>query len=66
MRHMEAYFGSSKPLDCGFNNKESEQEEQIKNLRMKYAAKILLSDANLLKRKVIEDARKVAEKKKVA
>ncbi|KAJ0554463.1 putative Ulp1 protease family catalytic domain, papain-like cysteine peptidase superfamily [Helianthus annuus] len=66
MRHMEAYFGSSKPLNCGFNNKESEQQEQIKNLRMKYAAKILLSDANLLKRKVIEDARKVADKKKVA
>ncbi|KAJ0462929.1 hypothetical protein HanHA300_Chr14g0509531 [Helianthus annuus] len=66
MRHMEAYAASNKPLNCGFNKKESEQQEQIKNLRMKYAAKILLSDANLLKRKVIEDARKVANKKKVA
>ncbi|MFS7967525.1 hypothetical protein Hanom_Chr09g00786711 [Helianthus anomalus] len=51
MRHMEAYVGSHKPFNYGFNKQESEHQEQIKNPIMKYAAKIMLSDANLLKRR---------------
>ncbi|MFS8007400.1 hypothetical protein Hanom_Chr14g01260571 [Helianthus anomalus] len=57
MRHMELYYGKNKPFECGFNNRESMQQSQINNLRMKYCARILLSDANVFKDKVIADAR---------
>ncbi|MFS7931261.1 putative papain-like cysteine peptidase superfamily [Helianthus anomalus] len=60
MRHMVLYYGKNKPFECGFNNDESVQQSQINNLRMKYCARILLSDANVFEDKVIADARNEA------
>ncbi|MFS7928739.1 hypothetical protein Hanom_Chr04g00324281 [Helianthus anomalus] len=60
MRHMEMYYGKNKPFECGFNNRESMQQNQLNNLRMKYCARILLSDANVFKENVIADAKNEA------
>lgn len=64
MRHMEMYQGTDGQFDCGFSNKESEQRAQIVGLRMKYGARILLSDVNVLKQNVMGDAKAMAEANK--
>jgi Ulp1 family protease len=57
MRHMEVYMGEEgKDWKAGFVKEEDkEQNEQIKDLRKKYAAKILLHDLNEAKEYVIQD-----------
>ncbi|MFS7971510.1 putative Ulp1 protease family catalytic domain, papain-like cysteine peptidase superfamily [Helianthus anomalus] len=56
MRHMEAYKESGvKNWECGFKTEKSnKQDAQISLLRQKYAAKILLSKANLHRDSVIQ------------
>lgn len=57
MRHMESYMGEivSKYVS-GFVTESDEQKKQLNNLRCKYVTKLLLSDLNTSKDKVIEQA----------
>nr|GEY06334.1 hypothetical protein [Tanacetum cinerariifolium] len=53
MRHMETYMGNTnKKFDCGLDVEGRKQTGQINKLRMKYAAKILLSECNIRIEKV--------------
>lgn len=52
MRHMEKYMGEGKPFDCGFSRNGQKKLKELRRLRTKYAAYILLSDANVLKDKI--------------
>ena len=56
MRHMELFKGKGNDFDCGFSDIPSKRTKQIKQLRMKYATKILLSNANCFKKKMLDDA----------
>ncbi|KAM0000249.1 hypothetical protein Hdeb2414_s0438g00893801 [Helianthus debilis subsp. tardiflorus] len=49
MRHMEVYKGSDVSFECGFSTNKAIQKMQLKNLRMKIATELLLSDANVYK-----------------
>lgn len=54
MRHMETYKGG--PLAqwcCGLKREGAEQLFQISNLRRRYCLKILLSEVNIMKPKVV-------------
>ncbi|KAI3687098.1 hypothetical protein L1987_80789 [Smallanthus sonchifolius] len=62
MRHMEMFKGKEYEFECGFNDNERRNTSQINNLRMKYVAKILLSDANVYKEKVMRDAEETSKK----
>ncbi|GJT52751.1 ulp1 protease family, C-terminal catalytic domain-containing protein [Tanacetum coccineum] len=46
MFHMESYIGD---WICGLDKESKQQNEQLKSLRSKFAAKIILSDFNLLR-----------------
>ena len=57
MRHMETFYGQrAEEWNSGFKNEGVEQEGQIKTLRKKYAAKILLSDYNIHRKKIISES----------
>lgn len=57
MRHMETYYGQSiEEWKSGFKNESPEQQGQIKTLRKKYAAKMLLSDNNIHRKKIISES----------
>ncbi|KAL4591786.1 hypothetical protein LXL04_004757 [Taraxacum kok-saghyz] len=62
MRHMETYMGdNSGNWSCGLN-KESPKQQEIDYLRFKYLTKILLSDINQLRDKIIAQTEKFAKK----
>lgn len=48
MRHMETYKGNGADLCC-LSKEGKKQMKELKELRIKYAVKILLSDCNLVK-----------------
>ena len=57
MRHMETYCGQKvEEWKSGFKNEGIEQQGRIKTLRKKYAAKILLSDYNIYRKKMISES----------
>ncbi|PWA56980.1 ulp1 protease family, C-terminal catalytic domain-containing protein [Artemisia annua] len=57
MRHMETYNGQKvEEWNSGFRNEGEGQKGQLKTLRRKYAAKILLSDENLHRKKIISES----------
>ncbi|PWA38025.1 hypothetical protein CTI12_AA586450 [Artemisia annua] len=53
MLHMESYHGL-KNWDCGLCVESERQKRELDLLRSKYAAKILLSDLNLIKNKFLK------------
>jgi hypothetical protein len=65
MRHMEMYKESrQKNWDCGFKlEKTNRQKQQLNKLRKKYAAKIVLSTANIHREDVIKKALEWEKKK---
>jgi hypothetical protein len=48
MRHMEMYKGCRAEFDCGFSLVEENQSAQINNLRVRYATKIMASNASII------------------
>ena len=53
MRHMETYMGESMDkYECGLSDDARKQISQLNKLRMKYLARILLHDSNLMKEKI--------------
>ena len=59
MRHMENYMGMSiLNWDCGLEDEGRKQTIQLGKLRKKYAAKLLLSDCNMIKDKIVSDMMK--------
>ncbi|KAL8261404.1 hypothetical protein R6Q59_025453 [Mikania micrantha] len=62
MRHMESYKGQYVPTwDCGFEAEGRKQTTQIRQLRYKYAAKLLLSDINLHKDEALVEANLISK-----
>ncbi|KAL8245943.1 hypothetical protein R6Q59_007159 [Mikania micrantha] len=58
MRHMETFKGTSvKEWKCGLTAESDEQQRQLNDLRIKYLAKILLSDINIHKVQVVSEMR---------
>ncbi|KAL4579736.1 hypothetical protein LXL04_015900 [Taraxacum kok-saghyz] len=63
MRHMETYMGySSGNWSCGLHKESPKQQQEIDYLRFKYLTKILLSDINQLRDKIIAQTEKFAKK----
>ncbi|PWA75281.1 ulp1 protease family, C-terminal catalytic domain-containing protein [Artemisia annua] len=57
MRHMETYNGQKvEEWNSGFSNEGEGQQGQLKTLRRKYAAKMLLSDENIHRKKIITES----------
>ncbi|PWA60022.1 ulp1 protease family, C-terminal catalytic domain-containing protein [Artemisia annua] len=57
MRHMETYNGQkNEEGNSGLRNEGEGQQGQLKILRRKYAAKILLSDENIHRKKIISES----------
>lgn len=54
MKHMESYKGQMN-WDCQLAVEGTEQNQQIEQLRRKYATKIILSDLNVLKEEFLKD-----------
>ncbi|KAK9053005.1 hypothetical protein SSX86_029635 [Deinandra increscens subsp. villosa] len=52
MRHMEKYMGRNEIFYCDFGTHGNTEKAQLKKLRKKYLAPIILSDANLVKQKM--------------
>ena len=50
MRHMETYKGECYGDRCGLCKEGKQQIKELRDLRIKYAAKILLADCNKLKK----------------
>ncbi|KAL8226093.1 hypothetical protein R6Q57_018650 [Mikania cordata] len=58
MCHMETFKGTSvKEWKCGLTSESDEQQKQLNDLRIKYLAKILLSDINIHKGEVVSEVR---------
>ncbi|KAL8265799.1 hypothetical protein R6Q59_003143 [Mikania micrantha] len=58
MRHMETFKGISvKEWKYGLTAESDEQQRQLNDLRIKYLAKILLSDINIHKGEVVSEVR---------
>ncbi|PWA81461.1 C2 calcium-dependent membrane targeting [Artemisia annua] len=59
MRHMEHYMGNNiLRWDCGIEDEGRKQTNQLVKLRKKYAARLLLSDCNMKKDKIVADMMK--------
>ncbi|KAL8233900.1 hypothetical protein R6Q59_020000 [Mikania micrantha] len=57
MRQMELFMGSyKKTFECGFKMDKAKQQNQIIALRKKYASRILLSNVNVQKERVLKEA----------
>ncbi|KAL8201768.1 hypothetical protein R6Q57_010915 [Mikania cordata] len=57
MRHMEMYMGNhTRAWDCGFPKDERAKKTKCNLLRKKYAYKILTSDINMHKDRVLKEA----------
>ena len=50
MRHMETYKGEHYGDCCGLSEEGKQQIKELRDLRVKYAAKILLADCNKVKK----------------
>lgn len=67
MRHMETFDGTTDgKWSCGFVEESAEQDRQLHRLRRKYATKILTSEENTLKAKVLEESETFAKWSKEA
>ncbi|MEK0310728.1 hypothetical protein OC714_02545, partial [Candidatus Phytoplasma australasiaticum] len=55
MKHMESYQGLDN-WECGLEAQGEKLDKQIRGMRRKYITKMLLSDVNKLKTKVIKEA----------
>ncbi|KVH87935.1 hypothetical protein Ccrd_024718 [Cynara cardunculus var. scolymus] len=58
MRHIETYMGDMRTWKTGLTQEGKTQESQIANLRMKYVAKLLVSNYNKKKEYVIKEVEK--------
>ncbi|KAI3805159.1 hypothetical protein L1987_27272 [Smallanthus sonchifolius] len=58
MRHMERFMGLHEMFECGFSKNGRKKLTELKRLRKKMVAHILLSPANVLKEKVRAEALK--------
>jgi hypothetical protein len=56
MRHMEMFKGVNEDFDCGFSSEEDVNNIQVRNLRFKYAAKIMMAENNTMRDKVMDEA----------
>ncbi|KAJ0471516.1 hypothetical protein HanHA89_Chr15g0597011 [Helianthus annuus] len=59
MRHMETYKGDQKPWATGFVNEDevnNRQKAQLHLLRTRYLSKIILSEHNMHRQKIIKMA----------
>ncbi|KAL8237591.1 hypothetical protein R6Q59_018672 [Mikania micrantha] len=56
IKHMEMFMGSYRKFECGFKKVESQHRKQINTLRKKYASRILLSNFNVPREKVLMEA----------
>ncbi|KAM0019851.1 putative Ulp1 protease family catalytic domain, papain-like cysteine peptidase superfamily [Helianthus debilis subsp. tardiflorus] len=55
MRHMETYMGTRRnKWDCGFATQKSKLNKQLLMAKKKYAAKIILSDINLHRARIVD------------
>nr|GEY95921.1 hypothetical protein [Tanacetum cinerariifolium] len=54
MLHMESYIGAEGEWKCGLAKESKKQNEQLNSLRSKFAAKIILSEFNLLREKFMK------------
>ncbi|GJU12035.1 ulp1 protease family, C-terminal catalytic domain-containing protein [Tanacetum coccineum] len=54
MLHMESYLGDEGEWKFGLAKESKQQDEQLKSLRSKFAAKIILSEFNLLRKKFMK------------
>ncbi|GJR82869.1 ulp1 protease family, C-terminal catalytic domain-containing protein, partial [Tanacetum coccineum] len=54
MLHMESYLGAEGEWKCGLAKESKQQDEQLNSLRSKFAAKIILSEFNLLRKKFMK------------
>nr|GEZ88352.1 ulp1 protease family, C-terminal catalytic domain-containing protein [Tanacetum cinerariifolium] len=54
MLHMESYTGAEGEWKCGLAKESKKQNEQLNSLRSKFAAKIILSEFNLLREKFMK------------
>lgn len=56
MHHMEHYMGYTiVRWDCGLEDERRKQTQQLVNLRKKYVARLLLSECNIHKDKILAD-----------
>jgi hypothetical protein len=55
MRHMERHMGSGARFNTGLSSHGMKKKGQLNQLRKKYAAHILLSDANEMKKKIVRE-----------
>ncbi|KAI3828255.1 hypothetical protein L1987_02353 [Smallanthus sonchifolius] len=58
MRHMERLMGLHEMFECGFSKNGRKKLTELKRLRKKMVAHILLSPANVLREKVVDEALK--------
>ncbi|KVH91295.1 hypothetical protein Ccrd_006691 [Cynara cardunculus var. scolymus] len=58
MRHMETYMGDVRTWNTGLSKEGKTQEIQIASLRMKYVAKLLVSNYNKKKEYVVKEVEK--------
>jgi hypothetical protein len=56
MRHMEMFKGVKSDFDCGFSVEEDVNKIQARNLRFKYAARIMMAENNMLRDNMINEA----------
>nr|GFC23974.1 ulp1 protease family, C-terminal catalytic domain-containing protein [Tanacetum cinerariifolium] len=54
MLHMESYIGAEGEWKCGLAKESKKQNEQLNSLRSKFAAKIILLEFNLLRKKFMK------------
>jgi len=61
MRHMETYFGKTKKWECGLSVESDDQHAELNDLRLKYLAKILLSEVNELRETIMSKVKEFEE-----
>jgi hypothetical protein len=55
MRHMERYMGSGAGFNTGLSSHGTNKKAQLNQLRKKYAAHIVLSESNEMKKKIVSE-----------
>ncbi|MFS7937194.1 hypothetical protein Hanom_Chr05g00424781 [Helianthus anomalus] len=56
IQHKKNFNGINAPFECGFSGHWKRKQKQIIALRKKFAKRILLSDVNIMKGKVLDAA----------
>jgi Ulp1 family protease len=65
MRHMEMFMGNyGRNWECGFGKDERTTKTKITTLRKRYAVRIMTSDVNIHKDKVLKEAEELHKAKK--